>query len=254
MQLKPFPEVLQHKALLSCYTLIALLQTKNVYIKYPQTVLSPSCLGKHRAASSMTVKTAIFCDILYSWQIKVNVLTRSAYILHKAASFSSGVDRVFRACINKSTSLPTKTKHTQSSFKKCISFLHFKTCDPHLRLSSSKTSSITIAIVQKYTKHLQLRQHILVYYYLPNPFRSKLLSEARSSSPTRGSIWQSSRPGVSPLSSCIQQLLIMAPKSSMLSEHGLSEFGGELLPSTSPRAATSISHSAVVASIILPQN
>lgn len=36
------------------------------------------------------------------------LLTRSAYFLHKAASFSSGVESVFKACINNNTSFPMK--------------------------------------------------------------------------------------------------------------------------------------------------
>lgn len=37
-------------------------------------------------------------------------LTRSAYFLHKAASFSSGVSRVFSACISRTTSFPETIK------------------------------------------------------------------------------------------------------------------------------------------------
>jgi len=38
--------------------------------------------------------------------MKKQGLTSSAYFLHSAASFSSGVLRVFRVCINKVISLP----------------------------------------------------------------------------------------------------------------------------------------------------
>lgn len=46
------------------------------------------------------------------------LLTRSAYFLHKAANFSSGVESVFKACINNSTSFPIKRREHNLTEKK----------------------------------------------------------------------------------------------------------------------------------------
>ena len=92
---------------------------------------------------------------------------------------------------------------------------------------------------------------------LPNPFGSLILPPPPppgSSSALLGSRGQSSLPGVSPLTSSLQQLLTSSniPRCSWLP--GLSSSGGELLPDppTSPRVATSIPQNPAASMILVP--
>lgn len=61
------------------------------------------------------VETACMCvwKSYFTMLFKGFHLTRSAYFLHKAANFSSGVAREFRACINRTTSFPEAHKKTR---------------------------------------------------------------------------------------------------------------------------------------------
>lgn len=52
-------------------------------------------------------------------------LTRSAYFLHRAASFSSGVVRELRACIKRTTSFPMFKKRRKKFLKNAIVLIEF---------------------------------------------------------------------------------------------------------------------------------
>lgn len=60
----------------------------------------------------VTKHTHTFCSIYTD--LAPLILTRSIYFLQRTASFSSGVERVLKACINNNTSFPDRRKIYQN--------------------------------------------------------------------------------------------------------------------------------------------